>query len=421
MSHSTSTPRHPLLACADTIEKALAAVLDCDPAYLDADDKAELLLRLTRLLSQQEALRLRTVAAAGDLAADHGCRTVADWLAPRTRTDRRAAYAQEKLAHALDNTWRQVGAALADGRLHLDQARVIVKALDALPDDVGVEVKQLAERRLVEHAEQFGPADLARLGRRVLDVVAPEVGDDQERRALERAERKAEAVTRLDFRRRGDGSTDIAATVPDAIAARLKTYLEAFTSPRATPAGATATRDDPATGVRLPADRQRGLAFCALLERLDPTRLPDHGGLATTMIVTIPLETLQTGLGTAQLGTGEPITAGEARRLACTAGLVPAVLGTTSPRSSTSAAPPGCSPPPNARPSPCATPAAGPRTVTSPHPGARPTTPPPGPRAARPNLTDGVLLCHWHHQRAHDTRYTTTRTPNGDLRYHRRT
>ena len=35
MNHSTTTPRHPLLACADTIEKALASVVDCDPVYLD--------------------------------------------------------------------------------------------------------------------------------------------------------------------------------------------------------------------------------------------------------------------------------------------------------------------------------------------------------------------------------------------------
>ena len=241
--------------------------------------------------------------------------------------DRRAAYAQEKLAHSLDQTWRHVAGALADGRLHVDQARVLVKALDAIPDDVSVEVKLLAERRLVEDAEQFGATDLARLGRRVLDVVAPEIGDEQERRALEQAERRAEAVTRLDFKRRGDGSTDIAASVPDATAARLKTYLESFTSPR--------QRDpvngvDPATGVRLPADRQRGHAFCALLERLEPSKLPDHGGLATTVIVTMPLETLQTGLGVASLGTGEPVAAGDARRLACTAGLVPAVLGTRS-------------------------------------------------------------------------------------------
>ncbi len=417
MSHSTSTPRHPLLACLDTIEKALASVLDCDPAYLDADDRAELLLRSTRLISQQESVRLRAVAAAGDVAADHGCRTVADWLAPRTGTDRRAAYAQEKLAHALDTSWCHVAGALADGRMHLDQARVIVKALAALPDDVGVEVKHLAEQRLVADAEHFGPTDLARLGRRVLDVVAPEVGDEQERRALERAERKAESVTRLAFRHRGDGSTDISATVPDCVAARLKTYLEAFTSPRR-----QANRDggvDPATGIRLPADRQRGLAFCALLERLDPNRLPDHGGLATTVLVTLPLDTLTTGLGTAQLGTGETITAGEARRLACTAGLVPAVLGSKSEvldlgRTSRLFAPaqrkalalqhPRC------RAEDCAVPA----PWTEAHHATAWSN------GGNTDLKGGILLCHWHHRRAHDTRYSTTRMPTGDIRYHRR-
>ena len=290
MNQTAANPQHPLMACADAIDKALAAASDCDPAYLPSRDRAEFLLQLTRLISQQEALKLRAVAVAGDVAADHGCRTVADWIAPRTGTDKRAAFAQEKLAHALDERWHQVAGALADGRVHLDQARVIVKALDALPADVSAEVRQRAERRLVEDAEQFGPTDLARLGRRVLDVIAPEVGDEQERRALERAEAKAESVTRLDFKRRGDGYTDIPITVPDATAARLRTYLESFTSPRQQGQGDGV---DPATGVRLPADRQRGLAFCALLERLDPDRLPDHGGQATTVMVTIPWRGLQ--------------------------------------------------------------------------------------------------------------------------------
>ena len=352
------------------------------------------------------------------MAADSGCRTVADWIAPRTGVDRRVAYAQERLAHALDQTWRHVAAVLADGRLHLDQARVIVTALDRLPDDVTAEVRQRAERRLVEQAVQFGPTDLARLGRRVLDVVAPEVGDEQERRALEQAERKAESVTRLDFRRRGDGYTDIPITVPDASAARLRTYLEAFTSPRQRHCQGDGL--DPATGVRLPADRQRGQAFTALLERLDPHALPDHGGLATTVIVTMPLETLKTGLGTAQLGTGEPLTAGAARRLACTAGLVPAVLGTKSEaldlgrtarlftpaqRKALALQHPQC------RAEDC--------TVPAPWCEAHHATP--WSNDGRTDLKDGLLLCHWHHRRAHDPRYRTDRLPNGDLRYHRRT
>ena len=85
---------------------------------------------------------------------------------------------------------------------------------------------------------------------------------------------------RLDFRVRGDGSTDIAATVPDPDAARLKTYLEAYTSPHP----ATGSRN-PATGIRRTASQQRGHAFTALLEHLDPAELPTHGGLATTVLV----------------------------------------------------------------------------------------------------------------------------------------
>ena len=34
---------------------------------------------------------------------------------------------------------------------------------------------------------------------------------------------------------------------------------------------------------------------------------------------------------------------------------------------------------------------------------------------------DGVSLCHWHHNRAHDPHYTTTYHPNGDVTFHRRT
>ena len=377
------------------------------PGLPDAGEKAEILVRSTRLISQQEALRLRAVAAAGDVAADHGCRTVADWIAPRTRTDRRAAYAQEKLAHALDQTWHHVGAALADGRMHLDQARVIVKALDALPDDVGAEVKQLAEQRLVEDAEHFGPTDLARLGRRVLDVVAPEVGDEQERRALERAERKADSVTRLDFKRRGDGSTDIAATVPDAVAARLKTYLEAFTSPTpATPPAATAPTPPPAYG-----SPPTGNAASVLRPpgTPGPQQLPDHGGLATTMVVTMPLETLKTGLGTAQLGTGETITAGEARRLACTAGLVPAVLGTKSEvldlgRTARLLWPAQQLVESRLRSVESRTGCATQRTQGATQRTGGATNGPLDPAA-------GVLLCHWHHKRAHDTRYPPTACP----------
>ena len=53
-------------------------------------------------------------------------------------------------------------------------------------------------------------------------------------------------------------------------------------------------------------------------------------------------------------------------------------------------------------------------------PGAKPTTRCPGPRAARPDLEDGTLLCPFHHHRAHDPAWHTTHHPNGTTTFTRR-
>ena len=45
------------------------------------------------------------------------------------------------------------------------------------------------------------------------------------------------------------------------------------------------------------------------------------------MLVTVGLDVLQSGIGTAITDTGTKISAGEARRLACKAGIIPMVLG----------------------------------------------------------------------------------------------
>ena len=77
----------------------------------------------------------------------------------------------------------------------------------------------------------------------------------------------------------------------------------------------------------LPVTRRRGEAFCALLENVLDTALPTHGGTATSVMVTLDLDTLITGLGIADTSTGERITADQARRLACQARIIPVVLG----------------------------------------------------------------------------------------------
>ena len=179
---------------------------------------------------------------------------------------------------------------------------------------------------------------------------------------------------------------------------------------------------DETDGRRVPADQRRGQAFCALLEAVDPDRLPLHGGTATTVVVTIPFEGLAAGAGVGTLGDGTRISASEARRLACGANILPAVLDADSevldlgrtrrlfsrrpaqgPRHHASA-------PAKRTGAPCR------------RPGVRPTTPGnPGPAAAAPTSTDGMLLCSWHHHRIHDDRYLVQNTPDGGVRFHRRT
>ena len=101
----------------------------------------------------------------------------------------------------------------------------------------------------------------------------------------------------------------------------------------------------------MPADQRRGQAFCALLEAVDPDRLPLHGGTATTVVVTIPYDGTATGAGVGTLGDGTRITAGEARRTACSAPGSCPPSSTPTPKCSTSAGQGGCSPPRSARPS----------------------------------------------------------------------
>jgi hypothetical protein len=309
-----------VVAAAAAVEAALKDVADLDPAFMPTSDKKAGLLALDRASGQLEELRLRVMAAAEDVAVDEGARDPAAWLAHRARSDRGQARRDLRFARALDTRWHAVARALREAEANRAQAEVIVQALEALPDDLDPEMLTQAEQRLVGEAGRFGPRQLRILGRRILDVVAPEVAEDHERRALEREELHAAKVTALTSRRRGDGTTDLRIRVADLVADRLLTYLHAFTSPRRERGSA------PAPGDRRPYDQKLGHAFAAFLESVDPKRLPLHGGDATTLVVTIDHDRLRDGLGTALVG-DTPITAGQARRLACTANLLPAVLG----------------------------------------------------------------------------------------------
>ncbi|MFD4323483.1 DUF222 domain-containing protein [Nocardioides sp. NPDC058538] len=407
-------PQHPVLGAVVAITAALDGVAGANPSFMATDQKAATLLEIARAKAQLAELELRVLAAADDVAAESAARDVAAWLYHHTHQRPETLRADLRLAQALDRTYHQVAAAMRAGDCNPAQAQVIVNALDDLPADLDPEIKTKAEETLVGHATRFDPTQLHRLGRRILDVIAPEIAEAEEAKRLAAEEAHARKKTRLAMRRLGDGTTRISAVVPEAAADRLATNLEAFSSPRRD----DGTRTD--TGEFLPYDRRLGRAFCQMLETLDPSRLPIHGGDATTVIVTIDLDQLRKEAGIGQVVGGSPITAAEARRLACTANIIPAVLGSDSEvldlgrkerfftaaqrralllRSSTCEAE-GCDIP---------------GTWAEAHHWIAwalggPT-----------DLDNAALLCSHHHHRAHDAAYLHERLPSGDIRFTRRT
>jgi hypothetical protein len=401
---------HPVLAVIAQLSDALASAAAVNPSFMRTPEKAAALAELSRVESQVAELRLRILADAEDVAEDFAGRDVAGWLQWATRCRGEDARADLRLALALDRRYPTLGSALREGSVNLVQARVVAKVLDDLPAEIPSEVIARAEETLVGHCAEFGPRQLTQIGRRIVDIVAPEIAEEHEARALARLEEKSHRSTRLSFHRIGDGTTRITGLLPDLAATRLMTYLQAFTNPRKT-----------ITPDRRPFPRRLGKAFCKFLEAVDPQRLPIHGGDATTVVITMTQEALNHELATAGvIGAEEKITAAQARRLACNAHLIPAVLDTDSHvldlGRSTRLFNPAQRKALLVRDRECRAEGCDiPGTWTEAHHWI------PWSKHGPSDLENAVLLCSHHHHRAHDPRYDAARLPNGAVRFNRRT
>ena len=290
-----------------------------DPIHLTTVEKQSAMVDLARERSRLEAIELRILACSDDVAVVTGARSAAVWVADQTRQAHGVVRRDAVLAEALGSRWGQVSEALGAGAVNVAQARVLVEALDALPADLGDDLRDQGGGLPGRPGQGIRAARAAPAGPR-----GPGASRPRDRRSgrLPAAAGRGTARTgrdaSLSFTPRGDGSTDVHARLPDHVASRLRTYLEAFTSPRRTPLGDVDA---------LPVARRRGEAFCALLENLPDTGLPAHGGSATSVMVTLDLDALVSGLGAAESSTGDRVTAEQARRLACQARIIPVVLG----------------------------------------------------------------------------------------------
>ena len=129
-----------------------------------------------------------------------------------------------------------------------------------------------------------------------------------------------------------DGTVTGHFTVPTLAGAILRKTIQQMVSPRrrsCARASVGGRRSGCGTANALATGRtSTATAFVELLEHLPTDRL--HGKVAATVVVTVEHEQLREALGAAHLDTGHDLSAAEARRLACSAGMLPAVLDGTS-------------------------------------------------------------------------------------------
>ena len=334
MSIHTFTPRrHPVAAGVARVEDELAGLAEVALWSMSADEAGETLTALSRVASRVAELTTRVLAQAEavETGAGEGAVSATNWWAHHTRTTRAEAHRMKRLAGWLD-AYPAVREALASGDLRTDQAQVICAAVNDLPDDVAAWVPAQAVAFLLEQAEEHDAKALRVLGRRLLEVIDPEAADAEEARRLEAEEAAAREAASFTMSEDGHGTCHGRFTLPVLQGQMLHRHLvaTALAENGKSRSGETETETESGAGQSprppLLGKHQLGLALMAYIESRPPETVPSSGGVAATVVVTMQLDTLQGGLKAASLDTGGRISAGEARRLACRAGIIPAVL-----------------------------------------------------------------------------------------------
>jgi hypothetical protein len=337
----------PTGAALRTVHRALDEVT----AGPGGTDPAGLIGEVDRAITRLQALRLELVRAAdrARVSSRSGASGTAAWLASATRADTASASRDVKLAAALGDSLPATRAALAQGTLSTAHAHVIATATDRLPESLTDRERSTIESALVERAKLVDPATLRKAARRALAAAERSQAevDAHEDQVVRSEEDRALARTRLSWHDNQDGTLSGHFTVPILAGQMLVKVIQQLASPRrfAQRAAAAARDEAAARGETLTTagTRERvwdafrtdsdewahryGSAFAELLEHLPTDRL--SGKVNATVVVTMDAETLRDPARAKACETdlGTVLSAGQARRLACSAGLVPLVLG----------------------------------------------------------------------------------------------
>jgi hypothetical protein len=204
-------------------------------------------------------------------------------------------------------------AELAAGAIGPAHVRVITATLRRLPPSVHPAISADAEQTLAHAARRFDPAALTRIGERLLAHLDPDGAAPAD---------EPEQLRELRVRTGADGTVSLTGRLDPEGGARVLEVLNALNGRRAPAAGVP--------DLRSLARRNADALLEAMGYVLDEGLLPTRGGQRPHLVLTMKLTDLIDGLGTAILDSGGHLSAAEARRLACDAGVIPMVLGSDS-------------------------------------------------------------------------------------------
>ena len=324
------THQHPVAAFAVRLENRLDEVASMGLMTMTPQEQRETLVRLATARAKEDALYLRLLAQADATGAclEHGAADAGGYVAKETRQTRREARSELKLAKKLESM-PVLAEGMSAGGVNTAQARAIVRAVDSLPRTgkfaVSQEQRDQAETHLVAEAATHDAVELTVLGQRVFEVVCPELAEAYEGEKLQAEEAEAARKTSFGMWVDDQGVAHGKFRIPAVQAAMLRKAVQSLTNP---------VRHDTTRGSGidpdLPQPVREGVAFGQIIEAIDAHWLPSAGGVGATIVVTMTLDQLMDELqqaGVAILDDGTRISASQARRLACQAGIIPVVLG----------------------------------------------------------------------------------------------
>ena len=284
----------------------------------------ELLAEATRAQQAADASRAHHLQVLAEAEKREATRrltslSTAGWLVDQNSHSPRAARDDVRLAMGLSQT-PLVADALADGRVSAEQAGAILNGLRRLPEDFDDDQRTAVVEQLVGFAASFDPSQLSRLVNRTIEVVAPEVAEEADRKAVERldaAQRRDRYVT---WRQDPDGAWVFRGKLPTVAGQQLVNLLRAISAKHRTNvllAGGQIERCQAAAD-----------ALGVLVDHYQSCgQAPTFGADRPRVTVTIDYDVLIGKLGTATLLDADiQLTAQQARRLACDAEILPVVL-----------------------------------------------------------------------------------------------